>query len=84
MELVIICRETCKNTGKISVYPINCTVTQFLINNLSIRTRINPEIKYYVTAKENYNELKDLITSTLKRKNVSEKSILKIGNITQL
>ena len=47
MELKVICREVDKDTGKIAVYPIEAEVTDTLIFKLGIRSRVNPELKYY-------------------------------------
>ena len=47
MELKIICREIDKNTGRIAVYPMDTKVTNALIFRLGLRSRMNPELKYY-------------------------------------
>ena len=39
-EMVCICREVDKNSGKIAVYPINAPVTDELLHKLSLRARL--------------------------------------------
>lgn len=43
-DMICICREVDKNTGKIAVYPIRAEVTDRLLFMLKIRQRANPEL----------------------------------------
>ena len=50
-ELMVICREVDRETGRITVYAIEATVTDVLMKKLSIHARVNPELRYFVTLK---------------------------------
>ena len=55
-DTIVVCREVDKNTGKIAVYQIKASVTDELIFKLEIRARINPELQYFVTTIEEYED----------------------------
>lgn len=50
-EMMVICREVDRVTGKIAVYRIETEVTESLIFKLRLRARLNPELQYFVTTK---------------------------------
>lgn len=82
--MIAFCREVDKNTGKIMVYPIETEVTDHLLHNLSIRSRINPELRYFVTSKAHWDGFSDVIIRKLKRKLVTHTTIEGIGGIVEL
>ena len=53
-EMMVICREVDRATGKIAVYRIETEVTESLIFKLRLRARLNPELQYFVTTKAHY------------------------------
>lgn len=67
MEYSILCREVNRETGEVAVYEIE-TGTQEelskLIRPLSFRSRLNPELRYYLCKKEH----RVIIISALKSK----------------
>ena len=44
-EMMVICREVDRATGKIAVYQIKTEVTESLIFKLRLRARLNPELQ---------------------------------------
>lgn len=44
-EMMVICREVDRATGKIAVYRIETEVTESLIFKLRLRARLNPELQ---------------------------------------
>lgn len=48
--MIVICREVNKNSGEIAVYPIKAPATERLLFQLQIRSRVNPELRYFVVA----------------------------------
>ena len=68
-DYAIICKEISKNDGQIAVYEIEVEITSSLLNCLKLRSRFNPELKYFVLKRDNM----DLVMNALKHKN--EKSI---------
>ena len=83
MELKVICREVDKDTGKIAVYPIEAEVTDTLIFKLGIRSRINPELKYYAVTLCLWLQYGEEIKSILHSKNPTPK-IRRYGGIVEI
>lgn len=82
-EMMVICREVDRATGKIAVYRIETEVTK-LIFKLRLRARLNPELQYFVTTKAHYEGFGDTITAVLKRRTVTPAAIARVGGIVQL
>lgn len=82
----VICREVSKSTGEIAVYPIEAEVTEQLLFCLQIRARVNPELRYFVTARVRWeNErLRESIERLLRRKDVTPRSLDALGGIVEL
>ncbi len=83
MELKVICREVDKDTGKIAVYPIEAEVTDTLIFKLGIRSRVNPELKYYAVELCYWLQNNEKIKSILRSKNPDAK-VRKDGGIFEI
>lgn len=83
MELKIICREVDKNTGRIAVYPIEAKVTNALIFRLGLRSRMNPELKYYAVELCYWLQNNEKIKSILRSKNPDAK-VKKDGGIFEI
>ena len=83
MELKIICREIDKNTGRISVYPMVTKVTISLIFRLGLRSRMNPELKYYAVELCYWLQNNEKIKSILRSKNPDAK-VRKDGGIFEI
>ena len=83
-EMMVICREVDRATGKIAVYRIETEVTESLIFKLRLRARLNPELQYFVTTKAHYEGFGDTITAVLKRRTVTPAAIARVGGIVQL
>ena len=82
--MIIICREVDKNTWKIAVYPLDAEVTDRLLFVLGLRAKLNPELTYYATTKAHYEGFADIITGTLKQRNVTPAAVARIGGIVQI
>lgn len=82
--MIAFCREVNKATGEIMVYPLETEVTDRLLYNLSIRSRVNPELRYFVIAKDRWEALSDAIIQNLKRKQVTYTTIEGLGGIVEL
>ena len=72
-ELICLCREIDKATGDIATYAIKAEVTDRLLFVLGIRQRANPELRYYVTLRENYDANEETILKQLKRKLITDR-----------
>jgi len=86
-DMILICREVCRSTGKIAVYPLLDTKpTDRNLWALQLRSRANPELTYYATLKIRWDssKLRDDIISVLKRKSLSDKSLERLGGIASI
>lgn len=72
-ELICLCKEIDKATGEISVYSINAEVTDRLLFMLGIRQRANPELRYFVTLRANFDANEETILKQLHRKQVTDR-----------
>lgn len=55
-DMIVICREVDKNSGEIDVYPLEAAVTGNLIVQLSLRARLNPELRYFAALAETWDD----------------------------
>ena len=84
--LAVICREVDRSTGNIAVYEIKAEkVDNRLLTVLSIRSRVNPELRYFATARVRWEGVwrKDYET-VLKRKKVTPEALKLIGGIVEI
>ena len=84
--MVVICREVSKNSGEIAVYPIEAETTDNLLFCLQIRSRVNPELRYFVVALARWEneELRKQIERLLRRKDVTQRAIDALGGMVEL
>ena len=85
-DLAIICREVDPRTGRIAVYEIKAEpVDDRLIARLGIRSRYNPELRYFATPRVRWEGKwgKDYET-VLKRKKVTPEALRLIGGIVEI
>lgn len=80
-DLMIICREVDKQSGKVAVYPRKIQVDSRLLLVLDIRQQLNPEQRYYAAAREIWGAEKDNITRQLGRQPVVCRNIASGGPI---
>lgn len=55
-DMIVICREVDKNSGEIDIYPLEAAVTGNLIVQLSLRARLNPELRYFAALSETWDD----------------------------
>lgn len=72
-ELICLCREIDKATGEIAAYSINAEVTDRLLFMLSIRQRANPELRYFVTLRANFDANEETILKQLHRRTITDR-----------
>jgi hypothetical protein len=85
-DLAIICREVDPKTGRIAVYEIKAEpVDDQLLTMLSIRSRINMELRYFATPRVRWEGKwgKDY-EAILKRKEVTPEALRLIGGIVEI
>ena len=84
MKLVAVCREVDKDTGRIAVYKINTEITGAVVQQLQIRARLNPELRYFTLTSGRWERFGDVITSILNRRTVTRADVDRIGGIVEL
>ena len=84
-DLVVLCREVNEYTGEIMVYEIKKPVTGETLGNLRMRTRLNPELRCFVTERRRWEgEEKKEIYRLLKRRVLTEDAINRVPWIVEL
>lgn len=82
--MIVVCREVDKISGRIAVYEIKAEVTNDLLSKLAIRARINQEFRYFVIVRCKWEKYKDEIIKVLKKKNVNESTLERVGGIVEI
>ena len=84
--MVVICREVSKSSGEIAVYPIEAEATDNLLFCLQIRSRVNPELRYFVVARARWEneEQRGQIERLLRRKAAPPRAIEALGGMVEL
>lgn len=79
--MIALCREVDKDSGRIEVYPLNVAVTDDLLLKLSIRGRMNPELRCFLIPRIKWESeyLQPELKKFLKRKTVDSESLELIG-----
>lgn len=72
-KMICLCREINKETGEIAAYPIKAEVTDQLLFMLGIRQRANPELRYFVTLRENFDENEGAILKCLRCRKITDR-----------
>ena len=78
-ELICLCRETSKKTGGIAAYAIDTEVNNRLLFVLNLRQRINIELKYFITTRDNFEENGEEILALLSRKIIDEQFLKEVN-----
>lgn len=84
-DMVVLCREVCKRSGKIAVYEVKGEVTNDLLVKLTIRARINEELRYFVTPRVRWDGVwHDDYYRMLKRRNLADDDLQRMGGIVEV
>ena len=59
-DFIAICREVSRETGEVIIYELTSEIDDNLIKCLGLRGRFNPELTYFITKKETFEEYKDM------------------------
>ena len=49
LKLLAVCREVDKESGRVSVYPLDLEITSEVITSMKMRAQFNPELRYFTT-----------------------------------
>lgn len=84
--ITIVCREVDKNTGAVAAYVCKKNVDDRDIHLASIRSRLNPELRYYAIracVANDVEALEDLLRF-LKRRKLTEIDASRYGGIIRM
>lgn len=87
-SIAVFCREVDKNSGNVAVYLCKREARENDLHCLSIRARLNPELRYYATDTRRVDDAEEWeeIVRDLKRHDVEkqEKAMQELGIIVKL
>ena len=55
-KAIVICREVNRQTGQIAVYVVPMEIDEHTVVRLSLRSMINPELRYFFVYEDVYHE----------------------------
>ena len=83
-ELIVLCREVNIETGAITVYIIDKPVTEDLLFKLWLRSRVNPDLRYFCVLKSRWEEDCAEYEDLLRSGYVYHRSMEALGGIAEL
>ena len=84
LKLLAVCREVDKESGRVSVYPLNLEITSEIITSLKMRAQFNPELRYFTTTTARWDRYGEVMAGILKRRTVSRADLDNIGGICEI
>ena len=79
LKLLAVCREVDKESGRVSVYPLDLEITSEVITSLKMRAQFNPELRYFTTTTARWDRYGEVMAGILKRRTVSRADLDNIG-----
>lgn len=71
LKLLAVCREVDKESGRVSVYPLDLEITSEILASLKMRAQFNPELRYFTTTTARWDRYGEVMAGILKRRTVS-------------
>ena len=63
LKLLAVCREVDKESGRVSVYPLDLEITSEILASLKMRAQFNPELRYFTTTTARWDRYGEVIAS---------------------
>ena len=67
LKLLAVCREVDKESGRVSVYPLDLEITSEILASLKMRAQFNPELRYFTTTTARWDRYGEVMAGILKR-----------------
>ena len=83
LKLLAVCREVDKESGRVSVYPLDLEITSKILTGLKMRAQFNPELRYFTTTTARWDRYGEVMAGILKR-TVSRADLDNIGGICEI
>ena len=84
LKLLAVCREVDKESGRVSVYPLDLEITSEVITSMKMRAQFNPELRYFTTTTARWDRYGEVMAGILKRRTVSRADLDNIGGICEI
>ena len=84
LKLLAVCREVDKESGRVSVYPLDLEITSEILASLKMRAQFNPELRYFTTTTARWDRYGEVMAGILKRRTVSRADLENIGGICEI
>ena len=68
LKLLAVCREVDKESGRVSVYPLDLEITSEILASLKMRAQFNPELRYFTTTTARWDRYGEVMAGILKRR----------------
>lgn len=67
LKLLAVCREVDKESGRVSVYPLDLEITSKILTGLKMRAQFNPELRYFTTTTARWDRYGEVMAGTFIR-----------------
>jgi len=67
LKLLAVCREVDKESGRVSVYPLDLEITSEILASLKMRAQFNPELRYFTTTTARWDRYGEVMAGILRR-----------------
>lgn len=84
LKLLAVCREVDKESGRVSVYPLDLEITSEILASLKMRAQFNSELRYFTTTTARWDRYGEVMAGILKRRTVSRADLDNIGGICEI
>lgn len=64
LKLLAVCREADKESGRVSVYPLDLEITSEILASLKMRAQFNPELRYFTTTTARWDRYGEVMAGT--------------------
>ena len=64
LKLLAVCREVDKESGRVSVYPLDLEITSEILASLKMRAQFNPELRYFTTTTARWDRYGEVMAGT--------------------
>lgn len=84
LKLLAVCREVDKESGRVSVYPLDIEITSEVITSLKMRAQFNPELRYFTTTTARWDRYGEVIQRfALRTSRTNSANTSKVSRLTR-
>lgn len=79
LKLLAVCREVDKESGRVSVYPLDLEITSEILASLKMRAQFNPELRYFTTTTARWDRYGEVMAAEISRSEALKLQALMAG-----